>query len=904
MLEMIAIGYETDSSARTLHGVRLLKEALEACGYIVQEKPGGWAWDRYRDTGGRKIYVGNRKSSNLIAQLEERDVLLYQTEEPEAEGFYLAACPGRLVVVSGGDDSGALYGCQELARAVREAGALPRDLSFGDAPRFAWRGPAIGLQKQRAEPERQPFEYPLTPDRFPWFYDKQMWLDYLDMLLEHRGNVFYLWNANPFASLVALPGEPEALEVSEAQREMNAGQLRWLTEEADRRGIRCILSFCGTHIPQAFADKHGLSREQSLPLPETSDYCRRSLAAFVREYPSVGLMVCLGENGAEWLCETILPGIKQGWSESAATEPPPVIVRSHGIRIEKVLEQADPLYPNLHTEMKYNGESLTTWTPRGAARELHRRLGLRNGIHVATVHMLSNLEPFRWGAPSFIQRCVQAAGNRLRASALQFYPLSYWSWPYSPDRSDARLKQTDRDWIWYAAWLRYAWNPERDGYAEKAYWISRLEEKYGSREAAKLLLQAYEASGQNAPMLLRRFGITQGSRQTMSLGMTMSQLTNPDRYAPWPELWESNAPQGERLEEFVLKELAGLPHLGETPLDIVEEVERAADEAARAAKQARPFVQKNKAEFERLASDIEAIEAMTSVYSNKVRAALLVLMYKHTVARGYSEKVELLEEAAEWLDKSVSVYRRLAELTEKRYPYAGGLLASQRKIPFRDGEAFNHWKDCLPLYEKELTVFRNRIGELRAGKAPAALRPAASGPYPSYRQAGFALLDDKAETYRIEKGARIFTDENIPIIDCAEELFGLTGIRFSQQLASREEIRIGLELKSAAFLLVGCFDSRDSQWLQPPERGDGDIRGFGFPFLRKGVRPFSYPSVHVHAVPYEAGTHTLRFGKGAFLILGAIEADQPLLEREFEPRNDDLTLLDWLYEGAEETIAK
>lgn len=910
MLEMIAIGYDLDASPRMLHGVRLLREALEACEYMVEEKAGGWAWNRYRDTGHRKIFVGRRMGSELLAQLEARDVLLYHTDEPAGEGFYLATCPGRLVVVSGGDESGALYGCQELAVRIRELGELPRELSFGDAPSLDWRGTAIGMQKLLLEPGRLPFEYPLTPDRFPWFYDRVMWLDYLDRLLEQRGNSLFLWNANPFGSLIDLPNEPEAREVPKEQLEANASLLRWLTEEADRRGIRCFLAFYSIHIPPGFAAKHGLSLKQIQPLPVTSDYFRRLMTAFVRDFPSVGLMVCLGEKlkgqmyGVEWLCETILPGIMEGFGQSGALEPPPVVVRSHTIDIEKVMQEADGVYPNLHTEMKYNGESLTTWTPRGGTQGLHRRLAERNGKHVATVHMNSNLEPFRWGAPSFIQRCVQAAKYRLKASALQVFPLSYWSWPYSPDRLENPIKQVDRDWIWFEAWLRYAWNPDRDEKAEKHYWISRLEEKYGSRQSAERLLQAYEAIGTCAPKLLRRFGITQGNRQTLSLGMTMGQLTNPERHVPWSELWESHAPQGERLEEFVLKQLAGMPHLGETPLDIVEEVERSSEEASKAVKQARMTVQKNKAEFERLAADIDAIKAMTNMYTYKVRSALLVFMYKHTAFGKNAERVSLLEEAAEWLDKSVAVYRKLTETTEKQYVFANGMQTLHRKIPFRDGESISHWKDCLPMFERELAVFRQRIGELRTGKMPAALIQEPSVSYRRYRQASFTLLSEDAEQYRIEKGARVFTDGDIPIISCAEELYGLTGIRYSQMRAAHEEILLEVELKEPSLILVGCFNSQDDQWLKPGGVAAVDKYTFGLdPVIRRGVRLFVYPSVHVHALPYEAGRHTLRYGKGAFLILGVIEQHQSLSDREFDPQNEERTLLDWLYQIREvETV--
>lgn len=910
MLEMVAIGYDLDASPRIIFGVGLLKKTLEACGYHVGIKPGGWDWNRYRDSDGFKIYVGNRNQSKLILELEANDVLLYHSQVPVVEGFYLSYCPGRLFVVAGGDDSGALYGCQELLRRVRREGTLPRDLSYGDAPSLAWRGPVIGLQKQEIELGRQPFEYPWTPDRFPWLYDKVMWIDYLDMMLEQRGNTLYLWNANPFSSLIDLPEEKEALEVTRTQQERNASLLAWLVEEADKRGIRVFLSFYSIHIPHGFADKYGLPYRHNQPSAITSRYFRQLLSAFVAKFPTVGLMVCLGEQlkgqmyGAEWLCETILPAVQEGIARSSSQVLPPVIVRSHGVEIEQVMAAAEPLYANLHSEMKFNGESLTTWAPRGAAQQLHERLGARGNRHVATVHMLTNLEPFRWGAPAFIQRCVQSIRYRLHASALQFYPLSYWSWPYTADKSDIRIKQVERDWVWFEAWLRYAWNPDREEQAEQEYWISRFEQKYGSREAGAYILQAYEASGRCAPMLLRRFGITQGNRQTMSLGMTMSQLTNPNRYVPWSELWESHAPQGERLEQYVLKDLTGLPHVGETPLDIVRDAEYFSEEAYKAIQQARGCVQKNKAEFERLASDIDAIRVLTGVYTCKVRAALVVYMYKHMVGSKYTMRLELLDEAAEWVANSLAEYRKLTEITEQQYWYAGGMQTRMRKVPFRDGRAYSHWKDCLPMYEQELSIFRSRIAELRAGRLPAFLsKDVAATGLSQYKQAEFTLHSKHAELFQIVKGARVFTDGDIPIINCAPEVSGLTGIRFSQLQAAHDELTLDVELKSAAWILIGLFNSAHEQWLQPMNLGAERDKLFeNRPVLHKGVRVFAYPSIHVHALPYEAGRHTLQFGKGAFVVIGVIQANQVLSAREFKPRDNENMLMDWLFEETVEAV--
>ena len=906
-MKTVILGYETNPAPRVAYGIRKLEEALRRHGYEVRHEKAHWSWDQYRTMERNKIYIGNRSESGFIQQLEERDVLLYHTKAPEGEGFYISSCPGSIVMIAGGSDSGVLYGCLELARRVQSAGKLPEDLAFGDAPSFSLRGPAIGLQKTTVEPPRQTYEYPITPVRFPWFYDRELWLNFLDMLLEQRCNIIYLWSGHPFSSLVKLNDYPEAVEVTEDEFRLNVDTFRWVAEEADRRGIWLVLKFYNIHIPLPFAEKHGLKLHQPKPLPITSDYYKKSIAAFVRSFPNVGLMVCLGEAlqgqiyGVEWFNETILAGLLEGLKDSKVKEKPPIILRSHAIEPQKVIEAALPLYPNLYTEAKYNGESLTTYTPRGKWQEIHNRLGSLQTVHIVNVHILANLEPFRYGAPSFIQKCMQAAKYRLKSNGLHLYPLFFWDWPYSPDAPEAgqpRLRQIDRDWIWYAAWFRYAWNPDRDPDAEKQYWSELLGERYGSREAGLAILEAYESSGECAPKLLRRFGITEGNRQTMSLGMTMSQLTNPERHMPWPDLWESQSPQGERLEEYIGRELQGEPHVGETPVDIIADAERHSNDALQAIERAQSLVVQNRGEFERLRNDIHAIHEMVGVYADKVRAAMKVLTYKQLVAKDYFQRLDLLDDAAAFLEASLEHYRKLTALTEQTYLFANSMQTPQRKVPIRNGLEFKHWKDCLPVYELELERFQYHLNELKSGITPEAVRNSKQ-PIAPCKEVPFTLHSAHAETFRVEKGAQVFTDGDIHIVGCAEELNGLTGIRFSQMEAGLHGITVDMELHQPSKVLIGYFNSKDQQWLQVPsleENTHADDRGGYTPLLRKGLRLYAYPSVNVHAFQYEAGRHTIDFGKGAYLILGVVPWEQEIRQRDVEHKNDGVDTLDWLYE--------
>src|SRR4029078_4274223 len=106
-------------------------------------------------------------------------------------------------------------------------------------------------------------------------------------------------------------------------------------------------------------------------------------------------------------------------------------------------------------------------------------------------------------------------------NGLHLYPqASYWDWPYTADKTNPRLLQIDRDWMWYKAWSRYAWNSDRDRNEEIDYWSKMLASKFGTdKKNGREILTAYEESGEIAPKLLRRFGITDGNRQTLTLGM-------------------------------------------------------------------------------------------------------------------------------------------------------------------------------------------------------------------------------------------------------------------------------------------------------------------------------------------------------------------------------------------------
>jgi hypothetical protein len=803
---------------------------------------------------------------------------------PQAEEAFLIKQVGNTWIVTGSDASGVLYGELELADRIRAEKALPEGIDDMEHPALKLRGTCIGMQKQEITYDNAEYDYPYTPENFPFFYDKAAWVKYLDMLAEERYNTLYLWNGHPFTSLLKLPKYPEAQELPTAQLEQNIALFKWLTAEADRRGIWVLQGFYNIHLSHAFARAHHLPYHLSAPNPEASEYTRYVISEFVREYPHAGLMRTLGEAlspryGAEWLAQTIVPGVQDGLKELGIKEQPPIVVRDHATDIDAVMKAAMPLYSNIDTLSKWNGESLTWTNVRGPVLDRFKMLAESSNVAIANIHLLSNLEPFRWGDPDFIRQ-TEANFQRIGIEGLHVYPLRYWDWPYAGDSTEPALLQTDRDWIWFAAWGRYAWNPNRDPEKEHAYWVLRFAERFGSAKAGEKILDAYTLAGPCQPKLLPRIGITEGNREALTLGMTMPQLIDPARFNPAVPLWTGDAPPGERLDDYVAEEVKHETHHGETPLGVSNETVEASHKAFDAASAAEPFVTKDKAEYERIVNDMHAIELLMEFYNAKTKAAEQVLLY------GYDHDAAHLRQAETLLAESVENFRELTAIAGPAYRTATSMETTQRQIPFRGGmNQFPNWQQCLPMYEKELATFRKRLAQLSSGAKIEEGKPVEPLP-----QIGFTLKPGAGEEFTVEKGANLFVGANAAISDLAPELAGMKGIR----IAPSEGGTLHFDLAEPAQVLVGFVSnpSKKNSVLDP------ETEQWNLVLLNAIVAP-KVPAMAVWAKPLPVGANDLDVGKGFYAVLGFIPADTHLAPHVNFAQTDEgggAPNLDWLFE--------
>ena len=143
---------------------------------------------------------------------------------------------GKHLTISALTPKGALYGLVDLAEKIRHQIELPEDWS--DKPALKLRGYALGLQKPKEHYSgHKAYDWPVTPEHFSWFYDKEHMEKLLNLLAEQRCNFLCFWSGHPFSYFVTLDRYPEMQELTEEEMKRNREQLLWICREGEKRGI-------------------------------------------------------------------------------------------------------------------------------------------------------------------------------------------------------------------------------------------------------------------------------------------------------------------------------------------------------------------------------------------------------------------------------------------------------------------------------------------------------------------------------------------------------------------------------------------------------------------------------------------------------------------------------------------
>jgi hypothetical protein len=665
-----------------------------------------------------------------------------------AEGLNLSSAQlgGRDVLLAvGGGIRGLVYAVLEIADAVSSA----------DDPHTVLR-PAHPLVDAPANVVRSVMRTFVSDVEDPaWYHDRDFWQRYLSMLVAQRFNRFnlalglgydapsrlkdtYFYFAYPF--LLSVPGySVRATNLSDAERDRNMETLRFISDEASRRGLDFQLglwthAYEWTHSPTANHNIEGLT-------PQTqATYSRDALALLLKECPGItGVTFRIhGESGVPEgsydLWRTVFDGcVRSGRSvgidmhAKGMDQPTIDVALATGLPIT-----ISPKFSSEHMGLPYHqaairvkelptrGQGSGAFAQSEGARSFlrysygdllteDRRYGIVHRIWPGTQRLLL------WGDPAFAAGYSRAASFCGTQGCEIFEPLSFKGregsgLPGGRDGyADPSLRPAGGDFekylCTYSQWGRLLYNPQADPQG----WRRQFQREFGPaaahaevvlRHASRILpilTSAHLPSASNNsfwPEMYANMGIMADSLQPYAdtpspKGFGTVSPLDPQLFSRIDDHADAllqNQVDGKFSPVEVAQWLEDLAH--STGEHLAETEAAAADRHAPA--------------LRRLALDVQVQGGLGRFFGQKLRAAVLYALYERTGDRGA-------------LDAALGAYRSardawagIAKLTTGAYvsdvTYGDG--------PFKRG----HWSSRLVDIERD-------IAAMEQASAPEAASP-------------------------------------------------------------------------------------------------------------------------------------------------------------------------------------
>jgi hypothetical protein len=605
----------------------------------------------------------------------------------EPESFALFTHQGTLVVW-GADTRGIVYALTELADRAKHGEQIDARLPLCERPTMRVRSIARVFASEAEDK--------------PWFYDRQMWLEYLTMLATNRYNRFSLtlglqynfpYHNNlirdvyfyfPYPFLLDLPGyDVKVKGLSTAEREANLDILRFIGKEAGRRGLDFQLAlwtqrYDFDETPHASHVIEGVTSENLAP------YCRDSIAALLSEVPQItGLTFRVHVEGG------IAEGDYTFWEtafEGITNAGRPIEIDMHGKGLDhKMLDVAtatgmpvatSPKYIAEHMALPYHAADIRSreHPPRHDVTNREQlSLGARKFLRYSYGDLLSKDRRWKviyrvwpgsqrvliWGDPS-LAAGYGKSGAFLDSDGIEFCePLTFKGRMGTGLPGGRALYRdpalvTKYDWqkyeYQYRVWGRLTYDPSGDAEGYRRH----LKTQCG--DAASHCELALAAASKILPL------ITQAHGPSVSNNMYWPEIyTNLSALGPGPRRpygYDMDTPTRfgnvptfdpqlfATAKEFAEALFADEPVHRYTPLDVADWLENFAEAAELEIVKARRTASYGRPEVQRILLDCEIASGVGRFFAEKFRAACFVELFLLTGSVTYLKRASALTKRA------------------------------------------------------------------------------------------------------------------------------------------------------------------------------------------------------------------------------------------------------------------
>jgi hypothetical protein len=681
------------------------------------------------------------KLANVIAPTEPESLVLLNTKVGLRP--VLLACAG--------DSRGLVYALLELADRVRHPSTPGGPLAF---VRPVIDRPANEVRSIMRQFVSEPLDK-------PWFYDREMWPEYLTMLAGERFNRFhlafgfgydslqqvsdsYLLFAYPF--LLAVPGyNVRATNLPDAERDRNLEMLRYVSEQTVARGLDFQLGIW-MHGYQLVNSPKARYLIEGLNADNHPTYCRDALTAVLKSCPAIS-SVALRVHGESGVAEgsydfwrTVFDGVKRCGRRVE------IDLHSKGVDQTMIASAMDtgmrvnlsPKYWAEHRGMPYHQAAIRELEMPSAGRASTGPMALSEGSRIFTRYGYADL--MREDRRYTVRHRVFAGTQRMLLSADAIWTAAYahayqFCGSTGADLMEPltcrgrrgtgdpgnRLGYNDLyltpkwDWQKYALWYRLNGRLMYDRGTNWEVWRRMI--RPGQLESA--LAQASRILPIVTTAHLPSAACDAYWPEIYwNQPMATTARNNPYTDSPAPRTFCNVSPLDpqlfSRMSDFAGELLFGKRTGKYSPIEVAQWLEDLADSADADLKKAG---EQQTAEYRRVAIDVRIQLAIGRFFAAKFRSGVLYAIFEKSEDRGA-------------LEEALKAYRQAREawagMQEFASAYTGDLSVSDRF------DERGQWNDRLALIDEDIAEMEKALGSAKAvddAKVTAAVAEALGRPH-------------------------------------------------------------------------------------------------------------------------------------------------------------------------------
>jgi hypothetical protein len=395
------------------------------------------------------------------------------------------------------DGSGAMYGCLDIAEAIRNGtiGALP---DSDNKPYLERRGIKFNVPLDLRTPSYSDFS-DAYQQNIPVMWEMDFWKQQLDEMARNRYNTLSLWSLNPFPSMVKVPEYPdvalddvwrttypigdkygftgnkgmpaELLSNYEVVKKMTINEKitfwRKVMEYANDRGIEVFL-FNWNIFTLGEMGKYGITPERDNDT--TIAYFRASVREMILTYPHLsGFGITAGENMPEnkaqkytkeqWLWKTYGEGIRDALRKQPDRKIR-LIHRFHQTGLEEINKEFREFPTKLDLSIKYSVAHMYSIPDPPFAKGVFDILPQNQRLWLTVRN--DDIYSFRWGNPTYARQYLQAIPHPEKVAGYYMGSDGYcWGRDFlGRDDMQPRPLIIQKNWYSFMLWGRLSYNPE------------------------------------------------------------------------------------------------------------------------------------------------------------------------------------------------------------------------------------------------------------------------------------------------------------------------------------------------------------------------------------------------------------------------------------------------------------